>query len=174
MSKRKRDLCTVIESINTLFEAGEPTAHATEDPEGDTGNRGAIGTSSDFSSTNGWLEERPVPRNDPEPRPEAVQLASIHTHVSTDPSLEAEVAARSTLTPEVATRWAAGPSSVPGLGFDQGEGDREGGQPTGCLQVTENRGINEITGPCLEPEAERELVIRAFWRLLADAGYDVW
>ena len=170
MPKRKRDLCTVIESINTLFGSGEPTAYATEDHEGDTGNRGA---SSDFATTYGWLGEGAAQGSDQESRSEAVQLASIHTHVSTYPSREAEVAA-TTLTPEVATRWAAGPSGVPGLVSDQGEGDREGGQPAGYIHGTGNRGINEVTGPSLGTEAERELVISAFWRLLADAGHDVW
>ena len=170
MPKRKRDLCTVLESINTLFESGEPTAHATEDPEGDTDNRGA---SSDFATTNGWLGEGAAQGSDPESWPEAVQVASIHTHVTTYPSREAEVTA-TTLTPEVATRWAAEPSGVPGLVSDQGEGDREGGQPAGYIQGTRDRSINEVTGPGLGTEAERELVISAFWRLLADAGYDVW
>ena len=174
MTKRKRDIFTVIESINNWFEAGEPTTHTTEDHEGDNGNRGAIGASSDLATTNGWLEERAFPSNDPKPRPEAFQLASSHTSAIIDPSREAEVAAKSTSTPEVATRWAAGPSSVPGLGFDQGEGDREGGQSTGYLQCTENRGIGDITGPGPDPAAERELAIKAFWRVLADAGYNVW
>ncbi len=45
----------------------------------------------------------------------------------------------------------------------------EGPQPAGYSPGTE-----EITGPDPGSEEEKELTIAAFWRLLADAGYDVW
>ena len=174
MTKRKRDIFTVIESINNWFEASDPTTNTTEDPKGDTGNLGTIGTSSDSITTNGWVVEGAGPDNDAEPWAEAVQLGSNHTHGGTDLGLEAEVAASSILAPEASTQWAARPGSVPGLEVIQGEGDREGGQTTGYPQGTVNEGISDITGPGPEPEVERELAIKAFWRVLADAGYDVW
>ena len=53
---------------------------------------------------------------------------------------------------------------------DLNQGSQYGGaQTTGDSPCT-----SETVIPSSEAERERELTITAFWRLLADAGYDIW
>ena len=171
MTKRKRDIFTIIESINNWLEASEPTTNTIEGSEGDTGNLGTIHTSSDSITTNGWVVEGVGPDNNAKPWTEAVQLASNRNHGGTDLGLKVEVAANSIPEPKVSTQWAAVSGSVPGPEVSQGNGDREGGQATEYPQGTVDNGTNNITRPGTEPEVERELAIKAFWRVLADAKY---
>ena len=67
MTKRKRDIFTIIESINNWLEASEPTTNTIEGSEGDTGNLGTIRTSSDSITTNGWVVEGVGPDNNAKP-----------------------------------------------------------------------------------------------------------
>ena len=150
MTKHKRDIFTVIESINNWFEASEPTTN-TKGSEVAIGNLGTIDTSSDSIMTNGWVVEGVGPDNDAEPWTEAVQLASNRNHRGTDLGLKAEVAASSIPKPKVSTQWAAVPGSVPGPKVSQGNGDREGGQANGYPQGTVDEGTSDITGPGTEP-----------------------
>ena len=174
MTKRKRDIFTVIESINNWFEASEPTTNTFEGPEGDTGCLGTIGTSSDHLTTNGWDAEGAGSDNDSEPWTEAAQVAPNHTHEGTGLRPRSEVAASSSPSPKVSPPLTAETGCIPGPEDRQRGCNREGVQATGYHPDAVGESTSEITGPSIEPGEERDLPINAFWRVLADAGYDVW
>ena len=168
MTKRKREIFTVIESINNWFEASDSITHTAEGSEGGAGWFLTSDTSSDSITTNGCGVEEAGSDHHTEPGTEAAQLASDCNQGGADVVLAAEVAANSLNHTKASTQGAAVPGSVPNL-----EGSPEG-RDTGYYPGTVEGGTNEITGPGTEPERERELTISAFWRLLSDAGYDTW
>ena len=56
----------------------------------------------------------------------------------------------------------------------QGGSSEEGSPVDGCNPGIRNEDITETPAPGPEGEGEGNLTLTAFWRVLADAGYDVW
>ena len=67
MTKRKRDIFTVIESINNWFEASEHSSIPTEDHQVAPIYPGPINAPSTKVTTNGWTAEGLDSGNDAEP-----------------------------------------------------------------------------------------------------------
>ena len=67
MTKRKRDIFTVIESINNWFEASEPCTNSTADHEGVSSGPEHISDLGTSIMVNGWAAERPEPVSAAEP-----------------------------------------------------------------------------------------------------------
>ena len=103
MTKRKREIFTVIESKNNWFEASDSITHTAESAEGSTGWLLASDTSSDSITTNDWGVEESGSDHHTEPRAEASQLASDCSQVVADVGLVTEVAANSFIQPKAYT-----------------------------------------------------------------------
>ena len=164
MTKRKRDIFTVIESINNWFEASEHNTSTSEDPEGNVNHLVANSASSDRLTVNGLSAETSRPADTLVPCAEALHVSSHPNCTSIGPGPQSEVADRLIPASEASYLSAAEVGHVPTT-----DDSHEGAQPAGY-----SPGTGEITGPSPGAEDERELTIAAFWRLLADAGYDVW
>ena len=164
MTKRKRDIFTVIESINNWFEASELNTTTSDGPEGHT-NHPITTQGSSNSLTVGDLgagTSRPADHLGPSAK--ASHVANSPNGTGIGPGPRPEVAEPLITAPEALYPPATEEEHVPA------NGDRdEGPQPAGYRPGTEER-----TGSGPGAEEERELTIAAFWRLLADAGYDVW
>ena len=169
MTKRKRDLFTVIESINNLFEASNLTTNVTEGSEGETSGPRVVGTSSDpivspivaaeliesIPNDGIWAED--------------AQVVPSHNYEGIKPQPHAEVATSPSFTPR-----AAAPLAAPaGYGLEPG-GDQEDPHLAGYQAGIGSTGTSDLPGPRTTAVVERQLTIDAFWRLLADAGYDIW
>ena len=166
MTKRKRDIFTVIKSINNWFEASEHNATASEDHEGEVCCHGTIGTSAASVTTNGWTAEGVESGNDTEP--------PTCTSDSTEPGNRSEVGGHPVACPEAALPLAVVIGYVTGPEYSQGSGSNKGGQANGYKPGNADEGTSEAPGPVAAVEGERDLTIPAFWRILADTGYDVW
>ena len=94
MTKRKRDIFTVIESINNWFEAIEPNTNTSEGPEGEAVGLGAIGTSSDHITTHSGVAEVAGSDYTEGPWIETVQVAPNQNHEGTECEPQSEVVAR--------------------------------------------------------------------------------
>ena len=165
MTKRKRDIFTVIESINNWFEASEPTTNVIEGSEGEASSPRVIGTSSDPTTNQIVAAELAGSISNEGLWTEAVQVVPNHRHEGIERQSQAEVAASSSLSPRVAaaTGYGSGP-----------KGDQENSHRDGYHAGIGNEGASDLPGPRTDAEVGRQLAIDAFWRLLADAGYDIW
>ena len=169
MTKRKRDSFTVIESINNWFEASEPTTNVTEGSEGEASSPKVVGTSSDPIANHIVAAELAGSISNEGPWTEAVQVVPNHSHEGIERQPQAEVAASSSLSPRVAAPLAA----TTGYGSDPG-GDQENPHRDGYQAGIGSEGTSDLPRPRTTAAVERQLTIDAFWRLLADAGYDIW
>ena len=164
MTKRKRDIFTIIESINKWFEASESNTNTLEDPEDKTNLLIANNGSSDSLTVNGLSVESSRPAEILIPGAEASHVSPHPNCTSIRPGPRSEVA-----DPLISVSEAPYPPAAE-VGHVAATGDsHERGQPAGY-----SPGIGETTGPDPGPEEEGELTTTAFWKLLADAGYDVW
>ena len=90
-------------------------------------------------------------------------------HVGTEWQPQAEVATDSLSSPR-----AVGPlAAATGYGLIPG-GDQEDPHLAGYQAGIGSTGTSDLPGPRTTAVVERQLTIDAFWRLLADAGYDIW
>ena len=169
MTKRKRDIFTVIESINNWFEANKHDTNTSEDPEGNANHLVASSASSDPVTVNGLNAKISRSADTLELCAEALHVSSHPSCTSTGPGPQSEVADCLIPASEASYPSAVGAGYVPATEGSPRDSSHEGAQPTGY-----SPGTGETTGPGPRAEEERELVIAAFWRLLADAGYDVW
>ena len=157
MTKRKRELITIVDSINNWFEAGGSSTQISESPEGEAVGCSSVGTPPVQLTNQVGAEEVAGPRT------EVGQVAPSLNYEGTTGGLRSNVAARSPLNPEHLAQLAAVTGRVPSH-----EGRLEG-RDSGYPAVT-------IDLPCPDTGAdiERQLVLDAFWQLLADAGYETW
>ena len=163
MTKRKRDIFTVIESINNWFEAGEHCTITSEASEA-SANHLVTGTTSHDPLTANRLAAEVS-----EPWTEAVHVDPNCSHVMTNLNPQSEVADPLIPALDVSCPVTAGSRYGP-VTEDLNQDNRYGGvQTTGDSLCTSETAI-----PGSEAERERELTITTFWRLLADAGYEVW
>ena len=169
MTKRKRNIFTVIESINNKFEASAHNTSPLEDSEGDANHLVTSSTSSAQLTTNGLAAEISRSADTSEPWAETFYVSSHSNHSSIEPRPQAEVADRRIPTSEASYPSAVGAGYVPAPEGSTRDINHERVQTTGG-----NPSTCETTGPVPGIEKERELVIAAFWQLLADVGYDVW
>ena len=174
MTKRKRDIFTVIESINNRFEASEHYASPIEDHKGSPSCLGPLNTQATKVTTNGWTAEGLDSGNDAEPWTKDIHVASNYTSDNTDIRTQSEVAVssatRSKADSQLAGRIGEGtdPEDSPGVCSD-------GGSPAdGHNPVSGDDDINEPPVTGTEVQGEGDLTLTSFWRVLADVGYDVW
>ena len=154
MTKRKRDIFTVIKSINNWFEASEHNATASEDHEGEISCLGTIGTPAASVTINGWTVEGVESGNDTEP--------STCTSDNTKPGNQSEVEGHPVPCPEVAQPLAVVTGYVTGSGYSQGSGSDEGGQVNGYKPGNADKGTSEVPGLVAAVGGERDLTIPAF------------
>ena len=169
MTKRKRDIFTVIESINNSFEASEHNTNTSEDPEGNVNHLVVNSVSSDPVTVNGLNAEISRSADTLVPCAEALHVSSHPSCTSIGRGPQSEVADRLIPASEASYPSAAGAGHVPATEGSPRDDSHEGAQPTGY-----SPGTGETTGPRPGAEDERELTIAAFWRLLAEYGYDIW
>ena len=174
MTKQKRNIFTVIESINNWFEASEPTTNTTEGSEGEASSLRVIGTSSDPIKNHSGVVELAGSTSNEGPWTEVAQVAPSQRHEGIERQPQAEVAASSSLSPRVAAPLAAVTGYGSGPEGEHESSHQEGRQDNRYQAGIGNEGTSDLPGPCTEAEVERQLAIDAFWRLLADAGYDIW
>ena len=169
MTKRKRDIFTVIESINNWFEASDPTTNVTEGSEGETSGPRAVGTSSDSIVNHIVAAEltESIPNNGI--WAEAAQVVPSHHHEGIKQQPHTEVATSSSFTPR-----AAAPLAAPTGYGSEPRGDQEDPHLAGYQAGIGSAGTSDLPGPRTTVAVERQLTIDVFWRLLADAGYDIW
>ena len=149
MTKRKRDLFTVIESINNLFETSNLTANATEGSEGETVGPRVVGTSS------GPIVSPIVAAELTESIPndgggtEDAQVVPSHNYGGINSQPHSEVATSSSFTPR-AVALLATPARY-GLGPG---GDQEGPHLAGYQAGIGSTGTSDLPGP--HPTAAEE------------------
>ena len=174
MTKRKRDIFTVIESINNWFEASEHYTRPAEDHEGASSRLGPISDPTTIVTTNDWAAKCLDSGNDAEPWAEVSHVAS------NCPSDNNEVRVQSEVVGRLATRPKADSQLAVGIGGgtesrNRREAIRNEGSPVdGHGPVGVNEDTNLTLVPCTEVAGEGGLTLTAFWRVLEDAGYDVW
>ena len=169
MTKRKRDIFTVIDSINNWFEASAHNTSPLQDSEGDADHLVNSSTSADQVPANGLVAEIPRSTNTSEPWAEAFYVPSHSSDSSIGPGPQAEVGDRLIPAFEALHPPAAGAGYIPAPEGSTKDISHERVQTTGY-----NPSTGEATGPAPGIEEEKERAIAAFWRLLADVGYDTW
>lgn len=161
MTKRKRDVFTVIESINNWFEASENRTTSTADPEGDSSGSEHINNPGANTTVNDWAAASPETVSDAGPWEEAGHMASGNTKLEVRPEV-AEGAA---------TYTADGSRVSKGIGW--GTKEEEGSTGTSG-PGSSGEDTRSIPTPGTEVAGEVDLALTAFWDVLKAAGYDVW
>ena len=157
MTKRKRELITIVDSINHWFEAGGSNTQTSESPKRETVSCSTVSTLLVQPTNQSGVEEVVVPRTEVE------QVVPGLSYEGTTGGLRSDVATKTPINLGHPAQLAA----VTGRGPDH-EGRTEGrdsGYPAGT---------SDLPGPSTGAETERQLVLEAFWQLLADAGYETW
>lgn len=159
MTKRKRDTVTIIESINSWFEAGKHHTNLSSDQEGSTSNSEqstAFGVHPGISTP---TAERGIPVTLTD-RGEEVGHKPPNCHLAHVDS--GEIAGRAR---EVTGRPLDGSRSS--TETERGAGDEgEPGQPT-----LDNR---RVIPASTEEGGQPYLTLTGIWKVFKEAGYDVW
>ena len=169
MTKRKRDTFNVIDSVNNWVETGAHNLNPLVDPEGDANHPVNSDTSADQVPAHGLGVEAQGSASTSEPRFGLLDGPSPNSGPNVGPEPRSEVtdylltACEAPYPPAVGTGYLPAPEGI------TSDTSHERVQAAGY-----NPDIGETTNPFLGPEEERERTIAAFWRLLADAGYDIW
>lgn len=165
MTKGKRDIFTVIESINNWFEAGEHYTNPPVDHEGSCSNSerttgleicpeiDAQAAGSGISATHTEVSDK-VGCKSPNCHPGHVGSEVI-------PELSREIPGRSSDSPRPSTK-------TEGVAGYEGEATHDGepGDPT-----LDNRLIPPVV---TEESDQTDYVFTGIWRVFKEAGYDVW
>ena len=174
MTKRRRDIFTVIESINNWFEASEHNKILTEDHPGTSSSPESTNAPVTNVPTNGCVAKVLGSVGDAEPWATDNHVSPTGIRAGNEHGAQSKVANGSAIWPQVAiplavkTRAGTVPGEIPG-------GCSDVGSPTDKYNPgNEGAGIGNIPVPGSEAEVGMELALAAFWRLLADAGYDIW
>ena len=174
MPKRKRDIFTVIESINNWFEASNPDSHSSSAHEGVSSGHETTGDTLTQLTVNGWVAEgQKHGTND--------KSATTLSHVAPSCSHSSEGVGRLA---ELDEGDVAVPRTDHQLVMGKGKAGTPQGAPTsngapkrpvdGYRPDISDLGPSLVPAPTTGTAGVEEPTGRAFWQLLKDAGYDVW
>lgn len=174
MPKRKRDIFTVIESINNWFEASNQDSHSYSAHEGVSSGHETTGDTLNQLTVNGWVAEGQEPGTNDGSATTLSHVAPSRLHSSEGvgrPSdlEEGDVAVLRNDHQLVTGTGKAGTSQ----GTPAANGTPE--RPiAGYRPNISDLGPSLIPVPTTGTTGVEEPTGRAFWQLLKDAGYDVW
>lgn len=165
MTKRKRNVFTVIESIDNWFEAGKCSTDPTADHEGVFGVPNCVTNLGTSITVNRQVVEDPNLVSDPEQWVEVGHESPSCLPISVQVEVQSKLA-------KGAASWTANGPRLP-TGTEGGTKDEEGPASKGELGNA-NLDTRWVLPLGTEGVNDADLAIITFWRVLKEAGYDVW